>query len=313
MLLANGTPLRPHERLLLWGGVRALLEAGESQRDIARITRASRATIRRIALQLSRDPDGRELPQSALRPPGRPAKAGTFRELAREQLRSEPWLSSKEIIRRARERGYTGGKTMMYGIVALLRSEAAWCPPEMHSIPGALSRHDLGNVDVRFASGARSRIFFLASRLDYSRWLEVSILPMARDVESMLRTLVRHFTRMGGVPLSAVLFVPQSLKLRIRSADSSWHREFAKTFLDLGVGVVVRSPGDPADSGPRLAPYVSAHFFRKRRFRDIPDVEDQLVQWVKRVNMSARARGDESSPANRLHRIERMRLRPIKT
>ena len=44
-------------------------------------------------------------------------------------------------------------------------------------LPGEFTQHDFGQVDVRYADGATQRIHFFASRLKYSRWVEVTIVP----------------------------------------------------------------------------------------------------------------------------------------
>ena len=40
---------------------------------------------------------------------------------------------------------------------------------------------------------------FFASRLKFSRWAEVSLVP-DKGVETVVRTLVDHFAAIGGIP-----------------------------------------------------------------------------------------------------------------
>jgi hypothetical protein len=60
-----------------------------------------------------------------------------------------------------------------------------------------------GHVDVRFVDGTKKRIHFFASRLKWSRWSQVSIVPKER-VEPLVRSLVAHYEAMRGVPLLGV-------------------------------------------------------------------------------------------------------------
>ena len=67
----------------------------------------------------------------------------------------------------------------------------------MEGLPGEFSQDDFGHVDVRFLNGNARRVHFFASRLKYSRWVEVSLVPDER-VETLVRVLVAHFAAMGG-------------------------------------------------------------------------------------------------------------------
>lgn len=42
-------------------------------------------------------------------------------------------------------------------------------------LPGEFSQHDFGQIDVRFLDGSTRRVHSLASRLKYSRWVQVSL------------------------------------------------------------------------------------------------------------------------------------------
>jgi transposase len=46
-------------------------------------------------------------------------------------------------------------------------------------------------------------VHFFATRLKYSRWVEVTIVPDER-AETLVRTMVDHFASLGGIPLLAV-------------------------------------------------------------------------------------------------------------
>ena len=89
---------------------------------------------------------------------GRPSTAEPLRPLVVELLAHDPALLSVEIFRRAK-----------------------------------LGGHDFGQVEVRYLDGTKTRIHFFASRLKYSRWVEVTIVP-DEQTETLVRTMVDHFT-----------------------------------------------------------------------------------------------------------------------
>lgn len=258
-----------------------LLRLGHPYSEIARLTGASRATIGRIAREPEPGKEGRG--SYPARGAGRPTKTEPFRHFVRDQLTQDPGRSSSEIVRQAQARGYSGGKTAMYDLIARVRSEATGPLLERHKLPGAISQHELGLVRVRFDSGGSAWVPFLASRLHYSRWLDVSILPGAA-VEPLVRALVTHFARVGGVPLIAVLRIPKRTSLRTHtSAGHEWHPAFAQAALDLGLGVAVRVPGEKGRGEP-LASSVKKRFFEGRRFRDPLAIQPRLSAWLKDLN-----------------------------
>jgi len=258
-----------------------LLRLGHPYSEIARLTGASRATIGRFAREPEPGKEGRAAYQA--RGAGRPTKTEPFRHFVRDQLTQDPGRSSSEIVRQARARGYSGGKTAMYDLIARVRSESTGPLLERRKLPGAISQHELGLVRVKFDSGATAWVSFLASRLHYSRWLEVSILAGAA-VEPLIRSLVTHFARMGGVPLIAMLRIPKRTPLRMQtSSGHEWHPAFAQAALDLGVGVAVRYPREKGCGEP-LASSLKKRFFEGRRFRDPLAIQPHLSAWLRDHN-----------------------------
>jgi hypothetical protein len=134
---------------------------------------------------------------------GPPAKAEPFRSVVAAILAGEPDLLSVEILRRAKLQGYTGGKTALYELIAAVRSKTIRPLVRFEGLAGEFTQHDFGQVDVRFLDGTRQRVHFFATRLKYSRWVEVTIVPDER-AETLVRTLVDHFAALGGIPLLAV-------------------------------------------------------------------------------------------------------------
>jgi hypothetical protein len=181
-------------------------------------------------------------------------------------------------------------------------------------LPGEFSQHDFGHVDVKFVDGSQKRIHFFASRLKYSRWVEVTIVADER-VETLVRTLVDHFTAFGGVPLLAVFDRPKTVALHW-SRDGTvteWNSTFAAVMLDLRVGVEVCWPRRPNQKGSveNLVGWVKGSFFKQRRFVDEADLLAQLAEWHVDVNTKIPSRATDVTPATRMVE-DRARLRPVK-
>jgi hypothetical protein len=181
-------------------------------------------------------------------------------------------------------------------------------------LAGEFTQHDFGHVEVRFLNGTEQRVHFFASRLKYSRWVEVTIVPDERT-ETLVRTFVDHFAAIGGVPLLAVFDRPKTVALKwTRDGQvTDWNPLFAGVALDLSVGIEVCWPAAPWQKGSveNLVGWVKGSFFKQRRFVDDDDLLQQLSEWRTEVNTQRPCRATKIIPAVRLEE-ERPRLRSLK-
>jgi transposase len=293
--------------------IQVLLRAGHTQADVARRLKVSERSVRTIAQEASveRMDDGAEREHRRI---GRPSKAEPYRDAVATILKEEPELMSLEILRQMRLKGYDGRKTAMYELVASMRTTPVRPMVRFEGVPGEFSQHDFGEVDVRFRNGERRRVHFFASRLKYSRYVQVTIVDDER-VESLVRSLVGHFEAWGGVPLLAVFDRPKTVALRW-SADGTvteWNATFGAVMLELGVGIEVCWParGNQKGSVENLVGWVKGSFFKVRRFWDDQDLREQLAAWHAEVNTEIPSRATGVLPVTRLAE-ERARLRPLK-
>ena len=191
--------------------IQVLRTAGHRQREVAAAAGVSIDTVRRVEREtaVASIDDVRVRKARGI---GRPSRAMPFRPFVVELLAKEPELMSLEILRRARLRGDVGGKSALYDLIASVRPRPVRPLVRFEGVPGEFSQHDFGQVEVRFLSGRVQRVHFFASRLKYSRWPEVTVVPN-QQVETLTRTLVSHFAAMGGVPLAAVFDRPTTIAL----------------------------------------------------------------------------------------------------
>ena len=290
--------------------IRVLRQAGLFERDVAAVTGVSRRTVQRIAKEEPL-PSTSDAELARARGVGRPSKVADFRKFVVEVLSKEPELPCVEVLHRAREAGYAGGKSALYELVAGLRPNTTMPMVRFEGLSGEFSQHDFGQVTVRYADGSQERLHFFASRLKYSRWVEVRLVSDER-VESLVRALLDSFAAWGGIPLVAVFDNPKTIVIDRKGSKIEWNRTFGQVALDYRIAVELCTPARANQKGSveNLVGWVKGSFFKVRRFHDRADLEAQLAAWHTEANEVRPCRATNVAPAARMIE-ERPRLRPL--
>jgi transposase len=293
--------------------IQLLVAVGHTQAEVARFAGVDERTVRRVL---------REAPvmitasvvEDVSRTVGRPSIVEPYRALVQQILEKDPALLSVEVLRRARMAGYRGGKTALYELSAAVRPVKTEVEMRFEGLPGEFSQHDFGQIEVPYDDGRSERVHFFASRLKWSRWVEVTLVPN-EVAETLIRTLADHFVAFGGVPLCAVFDRPKTVALKWKKNGevTEWNPIFAYAALEMGFTAEVCWPHAPRQKGSveNLVGWVKGSFFKQRRFRDRPDLIDQLVQWLQEVNTERPCRATGVIPAVR-RQEERPRLRALR-
>ena len=293
--------------------VQVLRRAGHTWKEIAALSGVSVRTVRRIAAETAITTIDNAA-ERARREVGRPSKAEAYRDVLVQALTEEPTLRTVELLHRARQAGYTGGKSAVYALAQTLRTRVVTPLVRFEGLPGEFSQHDFGEVRVRYQNGTEEVVHFFASRLKYSRWAEVTLVP-DEQVEALVRALVDHVAAFGGIPLVAVFDRPKTVALKWGrdGVVTEWNPTFAGVALDLGLGVEVCWPYRPQEKGSveNLVGWVKGSFFKQRRFLDRADLEQQLREWLTEANTVRPSRATGVPPAERIAE-ERARLRPLR-
>lgn len=290
--------------------IQVLRKAGQSFRAISRQTGISKRSVRRIC---------RETPVAEVDPAapcesssvGRPSVVEPFHDRLVALLAAEPDLPTVEILHRFRQSGYAGGKTALYEMVRFLRPKSTVPLVRFEGLPGEFSQHDFGEVQVRYLFGKSERIHFFASRLKYSRFMDVRVVP-DQKVEALVRSLLLSFETFGGVPLVAVFDNPKTVVLDRQGSRIQWNDTFGQVALDYRFAPELCTPGRGQEKGSveNLVGFVKNNFFKVRRFQDREDLLQQLADWLLEVNTVRPCRATGVPPQERMT-VERERLRPL--
>ena len=293
--------------------IQVLRRAGHTWAQVAALTGVSVGTARRVATEAGVTTVDNAA-ERARRQIGRPSTAEAYRELLVQALTEQPAVKSVELLHRARLAGYTGGKSALYTLAQTLRVPTVTPLVRFEGLPGEFSQHDFGEVWVTYQDGREEKVHFFASRLKYSRWVEVSLVPDER-VETLVRALVEHLAAFSGIPLVTVFDRPKTIALKWGrdGVVTEWNPTFAGVALDLGIGVEVCWPYRPQEKGSveNLVGWVKNSFFKQRRFLDRADLERQLCEWLAEANTTRPSRATGVTPAARVGE-DRARLRPLK-
>ena len=293
--------------------IQVLRRAGHTWAEVAALSGVSVGTVRRVAAEAAVATVDNAA-ERGRRQIGRPSKADSYRQVLLQALTEDATLRSVELLHRARQAGYAGGKSALYALAQTLRTRVVTPLVRFEGLPGEFSQHDFGEVRVRYQHGTDEVVHFFASRLKYSRWAEVTLVP-DEQVETLVRALVDHVGAFGGIPLVAVFDRPKTVALRWGrdGVVTEWNPTFAGVTLDLGIGVEVCWPFRPQEKGSveNLVGWVKGSFFKQRRFLDRADLEQQLREWLTETNTVRPSRATGVPPAARIAE-ERARLRPLK-
>jgi transposase len=293
--------------------IQVLRRAGHTWTQVAELVGVSVGTARRVAAE-DRITTVDNAAERERRQIGRPSKADAYREVLVQALTEQPVVKSIELLHRARLAGYAGGKSALYALVQTLRVRTTTPLVRFEGLPGEFSQHDFGEVWVTYQDGTEEKVHFFASRLKYSRWVEVSLVPDER-VETLVRALVEHLAAFGGIPLVTVFDRPKTIALKWGrdGVVTEWNPTFAGVALDLGIGVEVCWPYRPQEKGSveNLVGWVKGSFFKQRRFLDRADLERQLREWLTEANATRPSRATGVAPSARIAE-DRTRLRPLK-
>lgn len=289
--------------------VQRLRRAGVTIDVVREQTGLSERSIRRIQSEVLID-DPSEARQTMR--VGRPSKAAPYLAFVEKELAAQPDVLTIELLRRARLAGYAGGKSAFFSLVKSVRKPTSAFFTRFEGLAGEFTQHDFGTVDVTFVDGSKRRIKFFASRLKWSRYAAVSIVP-DETAETLVRTVLDHFVVFGGVPTLAVFDRPKTVAVKWNADGriTQWNECFSNAAMEIGFAAEVCWAYSPNQKGSveRIVGWVKTSFFKQRRFLDMEDLLDQLESWLVETNQERPSRATGIIPEVR-RQEELSRLRP---
>ena len=270
--------------------------------------RAAASPFARSGNPPERIPEIQALSSRQSRRVGRPSRVADIAVHVAAWLHEQPGLTVVEVLQRARDLGYQGGKTALYDLAHRLRTTAVRRRPDV--APGVYAVLEFGAADVRYAAGPTERVVFLVAELPWSRFVTVTLARRGAG-DSLVGCVLEALETLGGAPLAAIWMSPRFVARAGKDGTIVWTPALARVALQAGFALRLEAARRPrAASMQQYSPRrIKAAVFSAHGLRDRAALQLRLTEWLGEVNRT-RAGQAIASAAMRLHE-DRARLRPL--
>jgi transposase len=261
-------------------------------------------SVTAIARRTGRDPKtvrkyierGVEVPAYGPRKVGRPCKIAPYMEFLRERVTAFPELTASRLTREIREMGYAGAYTAVKRYLAAIRPEH---DPKLYEVrfetrAGVQGQVDFARFVVEFTDepGVARIVWLFSLVLGYSRFLFARYV-LHQDLQTLLRCHMQAFEALDGVPIE-ILY--DRMKTAVTGEDDQGHIVYNPSLLALAKHYRFQPracrPYRAKTKGKVERPfrYIREDFFLGRSFRNLEDLNAQLIEWLDTV-ANARVHG----------------------
>ena len=284
--------------------IRDLYVQGLSIKAISRKTGFDRKTVCKY-LNITSVPEPKKRAKKA-------SKLDEYNDYITTKLHEGPYTASR-LYREIQEMGFTGKYTIVkdfirkvrpeYGVVAVLRYETK---------PGVQSQVDwseFGRIEI---DGKTKKLYCFNMILGYSRMRYIEF-TLNIDVTTLIKCHLNAFRYFGGCTDEILYDNMKQVVIHraLKSPDSTWHSKFEDFYKYCGFIPRLCRPYRPQTKGKieNTIGYVRRDFFLGRDFSSLVDLNNQAIDWLKRINLSVHGTTHEIPT----ERYELEELRPIDT
>lgn len=281
--------------------------AGSSIRRIARELGLARNTISRVLTEVDAQRTG-----TASAPLRRPSRLDPYEPVIEELLGRYPESTAVRLLEELRQRGFTGGYTIVRRRLAELRPRAAPSPViRFETAPGFQAQMDYSTYELDFTAEGRRRVHAFSYVLGYSRRQYLRFVA-ARDMATTLREHVRAFEHLGGVAATCLY---DDMKVVVSGHEDGvpiYNPRFLAFATHYGFRPLACRVRRPQTKGKVERPffYVETSLFNGRTFESLDHLDETTVWWLAHVADVRDLRGFGKSPAE-LHQEELPHLIPL--
>lgn len=253
-----------------------LIDEGMSIAAVARLLGRSRQTLYNW-LKRGREPAVRARRASKLDP---------FKPYLESRLERFD-LPATVLLKEIRERGYTGGMTILREFVAAIKErQVRRLVDRFETEPGRQTQMDWASCGTIVHNGRRRRLSLFVLVLGYSRTIWASFAVSERR-PVVLELLEQGFRELGGVSRELLVdnFKQAVEVARTPEKPAKLQKEFASFADHWGFEVIASPPYWPRAKGKveRAIQYLKQSFLEGREFEDLDQLNAQLRQWLAEV------------------------------
>ena len=282
--------------------------AGSSIRKIARELGMARNTVSGVLAEIEAQRTGHE--GSPVR--RRPSRLDPYEPFIQELLGRYPDLTAVRLLEELRERGFTGGYTMVRQRLGALRPRTAPLPViRFETAPGAQAQMDYAVYDLDFTSEGRRRVNLFSYLLGYSRRQYLRFVE-SQDMTTTLREHLRAFEHLGGVAATCLY---DNMKVVVTGYEDDvpvYNSRFLAFATHYGFRPVACRPRRPQTKGKVERPfyYVETSLFNGRTFSSLDHLNEMTAWWLANVADVRELREAKKTPLQ-LHAEEQPHLIPL--
>jgi transposase len=281
--------------------------AGASIRRIARELGLARNTVslalRRVEARRAGDGSG---------PERRPCLLDPYEPVIDELLARYPDLNAVRLLEELRQRGFTGGYTVVRLRLRELRPRSSPAPVvRFETAPGAQAQMDYSPFDIDFSAEGRRRVHAFSYVLGYSRRQYLRFVE-AQDFATTVREHVRAFEHLGGVAATCLY---DNMKVVVTGYEDDvpvYNPRFLAFATHYGYRPVACRPRRPQTKGKVERPfhYVQTSLLNGRTFETLDHLNQTALGWLAHVADVRELRELRKTPLQ-LYEEERSSLIPL--
>ena len=281
--------------------------ADASIRQIARDLNLSRNTVSRVLAEVTAQRNG-----VANAAPRRPSLLDPFDPAIQELLGRYPDLTATRLLEELRQRGFTGGYTIVRERLGELRPRTAPLPVvRFETAPGVQAQMDYAVYDLDFTAEGRRRVSLFSYVLGYSRRQYLRFVE-SQDFTTTLREHVRAFEYLGGVAATCLY---DNQKVVVSGYDGDvplYNTRFLAFATHYGFRPLACKPQRPQTKGKVERPfhYVETNLLNGRTFRTLEHLNEVTAWWLAEV-ADVRVHRETKQTPRALHQHEQPHLIPL--
>jgi transposase len=212
------------------------------------------------------------------------SKLDAYKDEIQAILKEKSGLSVVLILEKLREKGYDGGKTIVYDYIAKLRDRSKQAYFHLQTLPGEQAQVDWAYCGSICCGNHNRKLYVFCMTLSYSRYLYIEF-TVSMDIDTFLACHVHAFNFFGGIPKTIVYDNLKSVVLqRIRNeiTFNAHHFDFA---LFYGFSPLICNVRKPHEKGKveRIIKYVKGNFLARGPYKDFDHIKLESKNWLTNV------------------------------